>query len=489
MFQFDEEQFRASAQKIDSVSEQLLTMSSDFSNSIDTEDEFNISDIVHDLQLLNKRVEDLKEKFKITLRIINFDGSPESLSDIDFSKFPDMMLTFLTLIANCDSNVNTSGKFSEMTEYQQVMLSYLSIISLFYSEDKNYGVKDKTLKELFNDMLDSKNGCYIPKSISEYLNFSMSAELMVSLSDKENKKKYFNLFLGNLILNGYGDLTLKHIVKYKKSGFDAIILKDKNNEYMIYFPGTDFNDQNDLYYDTTPFVPIIKNVNDSFDVQQQLAIDYVGNYLNKIPIVKKVHIGGFSLGGSLAEHAYYKFYDNSKIGDLVLYNPFHTEINTDVLNSAGDKVKIYASEYDIVSKALEFENSNMYQAKTKIVPMDMNNMDINTGKKIADSSDNFISKIFDNIDIGPVKLGNILNIVPVSQDTMVDFSVNTMSPVLPININGNINSKNLEVAFSRCHLPESILLNKNYSFDNGNIRENGSFLEIDEILKKIGDYK
>ena len=487
MFQFDEERFRASAQKIDSVSEQLLTMSSDFSNSIDTEDEFNISDIVHDLQLLNKRVEDLKEKFKITLRIINFDGSPESLSDIDFSKFPDMMLTFLTLIANCDSNVNTSGKFSEMTEYQQVMLSYLSIISLFTSDNRNYGFDGRTLKELFNYTLNSKNGYYVPGSIADYFNFSMSGEIMVSLNNDDKKKKYFNMFLGNLILNGYGDLTLEEIVK-KSNGFEAIVLKDKNNEYMIYFPGTDFNDQNDLYYDATPFVPAASIANDSFISQQFFALEFVKTYLNdRRTDNTKVHIGGFSLGGSLAEHAYYKFYDNSKIGDLVLYNPFHTEINIDVLNSAGDKVKIYASEYDIVSKALEFKNSNMYQAKTTIVPMDMNNMDINTGKEIASSSDNFISKIFDNIDIGPFKLGNI----PFSQESVVNFAVNTISPVLPINIEKGdyTGSRDLEVAFSRCHLPESILLNKNYSFENGNVRENGLNLSIGEILKKIKDYE
>ena len=59
------------------------------------------------------------------------------------------------------------------------------------------------------------------------------------------------MLLGKLITYGFGDIKVEEIVK-GDNGFDAIVLEDKNDEIMVYFPCTNVKEIDDIMYDAYP---------------------------------------------------------------------------------------------------------------------------------------------------------------------------------------------------------------------------------------------
>ena len=149
----------------------------------------------------------------------------------------------LRLLAIQDSQISTSGRFYELSDFQDVMLSDLTLIELLFD-----GIEDElanmTISELFTKYAtDSSLFGY------NYDNLFFDENTMLEINKKDNIDKYRCLVLGKMIRYGFGDLKFLEKIK-GKDGFDAFVMEDIDGNIMIHYSCTNILDVNDYLYDS-----------------------------------------------------------------------------------------------------------------------------------------------------------------------------------------------------------------------------------------------
>ena len=252
-----------------------------------------------------------------------------------------------------------NGKFEDITDYQTVV--FASLLNFDYIEiPDNLKENNKYINKTFKELYDNNS---LPKS-----------------------KK----FLKQMIDNGFGDYLIVEIVSDDKTGFDSVVLKDTDGNYVIDYLCTNADEVHDILFDAYPFFKNVlpKSREYTFYKQQQQAIN-IAEYYYKIAELegKKINIAGYSLGGNLAENAYLALNFNHKntktLNKLNLFNPYHDnldEIKINVLNNS-DKVNIICSEGDPVSAIF---NNNDLNNVTKYIYIDYENV-MKQGQNLFDA--------------------------------------------------------------------------------------------------------
>ncbi len=400
MFQYDENLFKEVWKNInDSLNiinskERVLN---ELQNCDNLECESDILKLVSSSKQIQKNLEDLNDKIKNTLNIANNNSFVSPLTENNEFNISFELLKELMEIANADSQINLSGIFANFTDYQNIMLSNLSFFELFFRDNENM-LKGKTIEDLFLETYDVNNNY----TINDYISFSLDTDKIISLNDVDNRNKYLNLFLGKMVLNGFVNIKINELVNGEDS-FDAIIFTDQNDDTLVYFSCTDLYEFDDYLYDAYPILNTFSNLGKSigevanaekiYKSQQRQALELVKKYLSNDN--SKVNIGGFSLGGSLAEYSYFSLYGNNNLNNLVLFNPFHVEVNKNDLTDAfnKEKIKIYAAEGDAVSTVLNYD---IYKEYTTPVYIDYQDV-ISKGKELAISDNNLLNRISTNL--------------------------------------------------------------------------------------------
>lgn len=221
--------------------------------------------------------------------------------------------------------VDKSGKISNFTDFQK------SLIGMVASNP-------------INIVLDGKESIYKDKTIWELYNSSDCPE------DLKGK-------LENFINFGMGDFEIVEVVN-GEDGFSAIVYKDKDGNYMLSFPCTDENVLSDIVYDAEVVSGLeLDKVDDMFGIpidaanksQKQQAFELAKKYFDEAKKDgKQLNIGGYSLGGSLAEYVYLelsrkdmdtsemgilsfftkeKYENNDTLGNLIVYEPLHNDLS------------------------------------------------------------------------------------------------------------------------------------------------------------------
>lgn len=286
----------------------------------------------------------------------NFNTSQDNIT------YKKEKLEELKKLASNDSQINNSGDFSKFTDFQNIMLSDLSLMELVF-EGFGHTITNKTIGELYMESISEQENENI-----EYDKIILDADKMIEMSKKENWSEYRNLVLGKLVRYGFADLKVIEAVN-GKDGFDAFVLEDTAGNKMVYFPCTNLVEHEDYLYD---IFPILSNINAAsgllantfckriYDSQQKQAEELLEKVIRTNEGNGKVNVSGFSLGGSLAEHAYldsYKKNPNS-LGNIVLYNPYHNVLSKEDCNilKQDNRMKLYTCEGDTVSGVFNYSD-------------------------------------------------------------------------------------------------------------------------------------
>lgn len=297
--------------------------------------------------------------------------------------------------ANSDSQINTLGIFEKFTDFQNIMLSDISLMDLLWEGDE-INLKNKTIGDLY---LENK----ILEDI-EYENIMFSGNEMLEMTIKENWNKYRSLVLGKLVRYGFSNIKIIEKIS-GLNGFDIFVLKDKIGDIMIYFPCTNLVELEDYLYDSYPIMDslskkgkLIGNITKTkkiFDSQQKQAKEILLKYLNEC--VNKVHVFGFSLGGSLAEYSYLNCYNeySNKLGNIILFNPYHNRLNEEEIKllKESNKLKLYVCEGDSVSTVFNYSD---FKDIAETVYIDYHEKLSNTVSSI-DNKDSLLNLVTNNI--------------------------------------------------------------------------------------------
>ena len=221
--------------------------------------------------------------------------------------------------------VDKSGEISNFTDFQKSLMGMIA-------------------SNPINIVLDGKESIYKDKTIWELYNSSDCPE------DLKGK-------LENFINFGMGDFEIVEVVN-GEDGFSAIVYKDKDGNYMLSFPCTDENVLSDIVYDAEVVSGLeLDKVDDMFGIpidaanksQKQQAFELAKKYFDEAKKDgKQLNIGGYSLGGSLAEYVYLelsrkdmdtsemgilsfftkeKYENNDTLGNLIVYEPLHNDLS------------------------------------------------------------------------------------------------------------------------------------------------------------------
>jgi len=294
-----------------------------------------------------------------------------------------------------DSQINTLGIFEKFTDFQNIMLSDISLMDLLWEGDE-INLKNKTIGDLY---LENKTLEDI-----EYENIMFSGNEMLEMTIKENWNKYRSLVLGKLVRYGFSNIKIIEKIS-GLNGFDIFVLEDKIGDIMIYFPCTNLVELEDYLYDSYPIMDslskkgkLIGNITKAkkiFDSQQKQAKEILLKYLNESN--NRVYVSGFSLGGSLAEYSYlncYKEYSN-KLGNIILFNPYHNRLNEEEIKllKESNKLKLYVCEGDSVSTVF---NYNDFKDVAETVYIDYHEKLLNTVSSI-DNKNSLLNLVTNNI--------------------------------------------------------------------------------------------
>lgn len=429
-------------------------------------------------------------------------------------------------LAMLDAQINTSGKFSEFTDFQNIMISDLAFLELLWEGDED-NLKRKTISELYLESLNKYNMNSI-----EYEKLVFNANEMLEMAKLENRKKYRSLVLGKLVRYGFSDIKIQKKIS-GNDGFDAFILKDIDNNIMLHFPCTNLVETADYMYDSYPILESISNKTGKvgnlmggkkiYDSQQTQAKEVLNECIKKISNKSKIIISGFSLGGSLAEVSYLNNYNkySDKISDIILFNPYHNRLTNSeslILKSSG-KLKLYATEGDVVSTVFNYNDLNDV---TKTIYIDYNN-GIKNGINQIDNNSSVLNlvvqflknKYCDNTILACEKIkaktpfnfplhaslkGAILGLKTIKKTNIdatkllsrINSVVGGILPILKkfgydINERYNLeflqNLKYIEIMFTNLHLTYTVDINKKVSFDkNGKVRTK---IEFDGVEHKL----
>lgn len=294
-----------------------------------------------------------------------------------------------------DSQINTLGIFEKFTDFQNIMLSDISLMDLLWEGDE-INLKNKTIGDLY---LENKTLEDI-----EYENIMFSGNEILEMTIKENWNKYRSLVLGKLVRYGFSNIKIIEKIS-GLNGFDVFVLEDKIGDIMIYFPCTNLVELEDYLYDSYPIMDslskkgkLIGNITKTkkiFDSQQKQAKEILLKYLNESN--NRVYVSGFSLGGSLAEYSYlncYKEYSN-KLGNIILFNPYHNRLNEEEIKllKESNKLKLYVCEGDSVSTVF---NYNDFKDVAETVYIDYHEKLSNTVSSI-DNKNSLLNLVTNNI--------------------------------------------------------------------------------------------
>ena len=412
-----------------------------------------------------------------------------------------------------DSQISTTGKFEDFTDFQNIALASISFLELVYPED--YVFDGQTIKELFIESCKSSNEVY---SISDYATFIMDANEVIRFDETNNMETSRNKLLGKLITFGFGDIKVNEVVK-GSNGFDAIVLEDKNNEIMIYYPCTNMKEIEDYMFDVYPLarkaedksivdLGITKSLfGGYYDSQIEQANDLVQKYLDT---GKTVNIGGFSLGGCLAEssYVYASSTGNENVGSLTTFNAYHYSASNKVVqafynkalfdaNNEG-KVHMYSSNGDCVSTLFNYDATSKM---TQTVYVDVDTV-LAEGRATVHSDQSAVSTLLTSVkdefcqEIAsynipgvsslastlmqyPINSNDFANAAKIGIETF-DAGVSSLAGIpgavyyfsggriIDPSIVDDI--QNLEIVFSGAHLPYTVETYREVAFDsNGNV--------------------
>ena len=424
-------------------------------------------------------------------------------------------------LAKKDSQINTSGIFRNFTDFQNIMISDLTLVEILY-EGEEEKLKNKTIFDLYTENNFNAN--------IEYDKLIFTAKEMFEMT--KDRTKYRDLVLGKLVRYGFYNIKIKEKIS-GEDGFDAFILEDKNKNIMLYFTCTNIIEEEDFLYDAYPLIENISKKTNKFSniigskkiytSQNKQAIRLIKKCLNELKNTSKIIVAGFSLGGSLAEKAYLNVCDkyNDKIDRLILFNPYHNKLNDNdiLILKSNKKVKIYATEGDIVSTVFNYSE---LEKITKTVYIDYNTCidkainEINNNKNVLNilfeyfknkycdylictcievkrkHKLNLIIKVALNISISKLKKLKLKNIDAIVLIEKLNKIINKISPILKkfkydIQSKYNLiflkNLKYIEIIFTSLHLPYIIDINKDISFDkNGKIQNK---IEVDNTFYSL----
>lgn len=236
-----------------------------------------------------------------------------------------------------DPMVNTSGEIANFTDYQKSLIGMMSSndINKILGTDFSIENKDDRAKDL-----STKEAIYKGKTLWELYN---SSDCPDNLKGK----------LEGMINYGMGDFEIVEVVN-GVDGFSALVYKDADGNYLLSFPCTDEKVQSDIIYDAEVVSGLdLDQVNDVFGTpidaannsQKEQAYKLAKEYFDKAKAEgKQINIGGYSLGGSLAEYVYLElasektdilyslmtitdYKDNETLGNLMVYEPLHNDLN------------------------------------------------------------------------------------------------------------------------------------------------------------------
>ena len=436
-------------------------------------------------------------------------------------------LNKIKALANSDTQINTNGKFDEFTDFQNIMLSDLSLLELLWDGNES-DLADKNIDELYIESLNSKNFSNI-----EYDKLIFDGNEMIEMAKEENRDEYKFLVLGKLVRYGFSNIKIKEKIS-GKDGFDAFVLEDTDGNTMLYFPCTNLVEEADYLYDSYPVLDSLSNklgtisnligAKKIYNSQQFQAKELLNECIKKISSNSKIIVSGFSLGGSLAEVAYLNSYkDNSSfLGNLILFNPYHNRLNNSEIKLLKEcnKLKLYVTEGDAVSTVFNYADlsdmaKTVYINYQSCIKDTMNDID-NKQSVLNLIVDNFKNKYCNRIisicdDIKQktplnLSLHAALNVVSNGIEKVkkqeidatnllkqVNNIVEGIFPVLKkfgfdISENYNLefldNLEYVETIFTTTHLTYSVDRNKETSFDqNGNIK---SEVEVRGANYRIG---
>lgn len=288
-------------------------------------------------------------------------------------------------LATNDSQIDTTGIFENFSDFQNIMLSDMSLIELLWEGDE-LDLQGKTIGDLYIENLNEE---YID---FEFENIIFDGNEMLEMSKEKNWKKYRFLVLSKLVRYGFSNIKIIEKIS-GQDGFDAFILEDIKKDKMLYFPCTNIVEIEDYLYDCYPIMESLskrigfignliksKKIYNSQQTQAKKLLEY---YIMNIESKSKIHVSGFSLGGSLAEVAYLNSYENSpkKLGNIILFNPYHNRLNEEEVNllKSNNKLKLYVCEGDSVSTVFNYDG--LFDV-AKIVYIDYHNNILNTVNSI-----------------------------------------------------------------------------------------------------------
>lgn len=428
-------------------------------------------------------------------------------------KYKEEQLQKTKELAEADSQINTSGNFEELTDFQNVMISDLSLLELLYEgeEDKLAG---KTIAQLYKESLTKI------QPDTDYSNLVFNGNKMLDMSKEKNKELYRHQVLGKLVRYGFADLKIIKKVS-GENGFDAFVLEDAAGNLMVYYPCTNLTEEEDYLYDSYPmmddildntsFVTSVVGAKKIYKSQQKQAKELLESCIKENP-GKKISVSGFSLGGSLAESSYLDAYKKSpnSLGEITLFNPYHnrlTKEDCEILKK-DNKLNLYVSEGDAVSSVFNYKEfsdvakpiyidyKNNISEVTKNV--DNNNSLLNT--IVNDLKEEYCDKLISicnkykkysylNFPVALLLKATTTSLEHIKKsnmntvDLIKDFNqiVKKMSSILDklginmyetYNLDFLNNLQYVEAMFTSSHLTYSIDNYKEISFDeNGNVKE------------------
>lgn len=426
-------------------------------------------------------------------------------------------------LAEKDLQIDTSGLFSNFTDFQIAMFSEFCLLELLWTGDED-NVKNKTIGELYLENFDENEEV-------NYDNLIFDAHDWFNMAYENNRNKYRGLVLGKFIRYGFSNIKINKMIN-GKNGFDAFILEDIDKNIIVYYPCTNLIELDDFIYDSynaitliskkQKFLGKITTATKKYRSQQKQAKETLLKCVNAVSLEKKVNVFGFSLGGGLAEISFLNCYDKGYdvLGDIILFNPYHDNLSTEQatkLKESG-KLKIYACEGDMASTTFNYKDFSeitkpIYIGASINYKNSLNNIN---ESNLANPVTNYIKNNYCNSLIMHIQklqqnclrfdfiskrvLGFCINQIESIKDTQLntvdafDKFGKVMNRVLSklkmygfkvterYNLNLLKNMRYFEYIFTSPHLPYGVELHKKTSFD-----KNGKILK--EIKTKEGIYK
>ncbi len=168
--------------------------------------------------------------------------------------------------------------------------------------------------------------------------------------------------LRNMIQNGFGDMQVLGVEADEKSGFNAMALKDDNDNIILLYRGTDISTPTSFVKDSlTDVTEFLTEDDEQVQKAEQFYEQYAANS-------NKVYLFGHSLGGNLTEHVYADHFEHIK--DAFVIDPFpisqrqlDTEEKVAAFNNA-DKFHCYVVGGDWVS---ELRDTNLYEQNIRYI--------------------------------------------------------------------------------------------------------------------------